>query len=145
MCALNVSKFEFFLRQGHKWQNMRTAVNPILMHPQLVKSYIPLIDCIVNEFIANIPKIQDKAGEMPEDFQNLLNHWSLESITAITLEKRLGLMNLESSNEDGNEIQKLIRKIITLGVNFEMKPSIWKIYETKEFKELMQAYDGLTE
>jgi cytochrome P450 family 12 len=124
---------------------MRTAVNPILMHPRLVKSYIPLIDGIVNEFIANIPKIQDKTGEMPENFQQFLNHWSLESITAITLEKRLGLMNLENVNEDGKNIQTLIRKILTLGAEFEMKPSIWKIYKTKEFQELMQAYNGLTE
>jgi cytochrome P450 family 12 len=142
---LNVSKFELFLRQGHEWQNMRTAVNPILMNPRLVKSYIPLIDGIVNEFIAIIPKIQDKTGEMPENFQSFLNSWSLESITAITLEKRLGLLNLDIVNEDGKKIQQLIRKILTLGADFEMKPSIWKVYETKDFKELLQAFDGLTE
>lgn len=131
-------------RQGHEWQKMRSAINPILMKPRTVKSYIPIIDEIANEFIENIPKIQDANGEMPGNFHQLLNRWSLESITAITLEERLGLMNLELLNTHGLKIQETIRKIITLAAEFEMKPSLWKIYETKKFKELLQAYDDLT-
>lgn len=124
---------------------MRSAINPILMQPRLVKSYIPTIDNIVGEFIENIPKLQDENGEMPENFHEHLNSWSLESITTLTLGKRLGLMNLENKNEFGKKIQKAIRTILTLGMEFELKPSIWRVYETKQFKELMQAYDDLTE
>lgn len=122
---------------------MRSVVNPILMQPRIVKSYIPIIDQIVMEFFENIPKLQDKNGEMPGNFHEFLNRWSLESITAITLEKRLNLMNFKEN--EGEKIQRAIRKILTLSVDFEMKPSLWKVYKTKSFLELMQAHDDLTE
>jgi cytochrome P450 family 12 len=115
------------------------------MKPRLVKSYIPLIDQIVNEFIANIPKIQDEKGEMPGNFHEYLNRWTLESITAITLEKRLGLTNFDVENELGMQVQRTTRKIFNMGMEFEMKPSVWKVYHTKAFKKLLQAFDDLTE
>lgn len=121
------------------------VINPILMQPKLVKSYIPTIDNIVKDFIANIPSIQDDKAEMPANFNEYLNRWSLESIAAIVLEKRLGLMNFQNITDDALKIVKVIRKILTLSVEFEMKPSLWKIYESKKFKELIQAYDDLTE
>lgn len=124
---------------------MRLAINPILMQPKLVKSYIPTIDGIVNDFMQNIDGIQNEKGEMPANFADYLNRWSLESITAITLEKRLGLMDFKNPSEIGLKISKVVRKILTLGMDFEMKPTIWRFYETKEFKELMQAYNDLTE
>ena len=133
------------IRQGHEWQNMRSAINPLMMKPQIVKSYIPIIDEIVNEFVDNIPKIMDEKGEMPGDFHEYLNRWSLESITAITLEKRLGLTSFKDADGLGMQIQRAVRKILSMGMEFEMKPSIWKVYKTKGFRELMKAYDELTE
>lgn len=124
---------------------MRTAVNPILMQPKIVKSYIPLIDSIVNEFMDNIAILQDDNGEMPANFNEYLNRWSLESITAISLEKRLGLMDFSGRNEFGEKIAKTTQKIFRLASEFEMKPTIWRWYETKAFKELMQAFNDLTE
>lgn len=115
------------------------------MKPQIVSSYIPLIDSVVNDFMKNIPELQDEKGEMPANFSEYLNRWSLESITAIALEKRLGLMNFKEKNELGMKISKAVRKIFVMGMEFEMKPSIWRYYETKAFKELMQAFNDLTE
>jgi cytochrome P450 family 12 len=124
---------------------MRSATNPILMKPRLVKSYIPLIDEIVNDFIQIIPKIQHENGEMPANFHEFLNRWTLESITAITLEKRLGLMDIKTEESNGIQIQRAIRKILNLAGELERKPSVWKVYRTTTFKELMRAYDDLTE
>lgn len=124
---------------------MRSAVNPILMQPKIVKSYIPLIDSIVNDFMRNIPDIQSDNGEMPGNFNEYLNRWSLESITAIALEKRLGLMDFNKANDAADKITTMIRKIFKLSLDLEIKPSIWRWYKTKEFKELMQAYNDLTE
>lgn len=133
------------IRQGHEWQKMRSASNPIMMKPQTVKSYIPIIDEIVKEFVDNIPKVMDENGELPGNFHEYLNRWSLESITAITLEKRLGLTNFKDTDGLGMQIQRAIRRIISMGMEFEMKPSVWRFYKTKGFHELMKAYDELTE
>lgn len=93
----------------------------------------------------NIPEIQDTNCEMPANFQEYLNRWSLESITAIALEKRLGLMDFNNKNELGMRISSMVRKIFTIGLEFEFMPSIWRFYQTKRFKELIAAYEGLSE
>lgn len=123
---------------------MRSTTNPILMQPRIVKTYVPVIDEIVKEFIENLPTIQDKNGQLPGNFHEYLNRWSLESIVAITLEKRLGLTDFKDTDGPGMDIQRTIRKIINMGMEFEMKPSLWKVYQTKDFKKLMQTYDDLT-
>lgn len=95
--------------------------------------------------MANIPSIQDDKGEMPSNFKDYLNRWSLETITAIALGTRIGLMDFQSAGEKSMMIAKVIRKIFTLTAELEMKPSLWRIYETKQFKELIQAHNDLTE
>lgn len=48
-------------------------------------------------------KLRDEKGEVPANFGNFLNRWSLESITCITLNRRLGL--LKDNNRDENATQ----------------------------------------
>lgn len=123
---------------------MRTAVNPILMQPRTVKSYIPLIDSIATEFIEKIPSLQDDKKEMPDNFSEYLNRWTLESIVAIALEKRLGLLDFNQLDPRAEKLMKTVRKIFVLGAEFEFKPTVWRWYETKAFKELLGVYDDLT-
>lgn len=54
-------------------------------------------------------------------------------------------MDFRNVNVFGERVAKVARKIFTIGVEFEFQPSIWKIYQTKRFKELMGAFNELTE
>lgn len=90
--------------QGEQWAKLRTAANPIMMKPKVVKAYIPDIDVVANDFIRKIRKLRDEKNEMPDDFQNEMNKWSLESIALIALEHRLGLLTEDIDPEN----QKLI-------------------------------------
>lgn len=98
--------------QGENWAKLRTAVNPIMMKPKVVKAYIPDIDIVAKDFIRKIKTLRDDKNEMPNDFQNELNKWSLESIALIALEHRLGL----TTSTDDPENQKLINVSITVKV-----------------------------
>lgn len=86
--------------QGETWGKLRTAANPIMMKPKVVKAYIPDIDEVAKDFIRKIKTLRDKNNEMPDDFQNELNKWSLESITLIALEHRLGLLTKDNDPEN---------------------------------------------
>lgn len=90
--------------QGESWAKLRTAANPIMMKPKVVKAYIPDIDTVAKDFINKIKTLRDDENEMPDDFQNELNKWSLESIALVALEHRLGLI----TSGDDPENQKLI-------------------------------------
>lgn len=78
--------------QGETWSKMRMAVNPVMMQPRVVKSYVQPVDVVACEFIEKIHRLRDANGEMPDDFGQELNQWALESIGVIALEQRLGVM-----------------------------------------------------
>lgn len=88
--------------------------------------------------------LRDDQSEMPKNFADYVNAWSLESVTAIALEKRLGVMSENTAEDKAKELIKLIREFFVQSVEFEGKLSVWKYYETKSFKQLMEVYDGIT-
>lgn len=38
-------------RQGERWHEMRTIINPVMMKPTTVKLYVPQVDEITQAFI----------------------------------------------------------------------------------------------
>lgn len=81
---------------------------------------------------------------MPADFNNYLNMWSLESITNISINRRLGLLGADGEFTKGKELIEMVRRYFVLGEKFEIQPPTWKIYATKSFIELMSILDGIT-
>ncbi|KAG4080699.1 hypothetical protein HA402_013229 [Bradysia odoriphaga] len=128
---------------GEPWAKLRSAANPIMMKPKVVKAYIPGIDCVAKDFIDKIKTLRDEKNEMPDDFQNEMNKWSLESIALIALEHRLGLI----TRDDDPENQKLInavKEFFLLAFELDIQPSIWKYYKTPKFNRLMDAFEVMT-
>ena len=52
-------------------------------------------------------KKRDERNEVPANFSDYLNRWSLESITCITLNRRLGLLNETSADENAEKLIKV--------------------------------------
>lgn len=92
--------------QGETWLKMRSAVNPVMMHPKIVKSYIEPVDMVARDFVKKIRLMRDAKDEMPDDFGNELNLWALESIGVIALDQRLGVLAFER-NPDTEQIIKV--------------------------------------
>jgi hypothetical protein len=88
--------------------------------------------------------IKNEKNEMPDDFQDYLNRWSLESIATIAVEKRLNVLSGKTDDENAQKLIKSIREFFLQAPEFEGKPSVWKYYETKAFKELIAVYDTMT-
>ncbi|CRK87076.1 CLUMA_CG000842, isoform A [Clunio marinus] len=134
-----------FQGQHEKWHRTRTLVNPVLLKPATVKQYIPQVEEIAKEFVEMIVKKRDENNEVPAQFSDYANMWSMESITCITLNRRLGILNQNYHDENAEKLIKLIRQFFVLTIDFEVSASIWKYYETKGFKKLMDVYDGMTD
>ena len=90
-------------------------------------------------------KIRNEKSEMPGDFSNYINTWSLESVTAVGLERRLNLFDENTHDENAKKLIKGIRDFFEMSFEYDGKPSIWKYYQTKGFKELLNVYDNITE
>jgi hypothetical protein len=83
-------------------------------------------------------------GEMPADFSNYINSWSLESVAAVALEKRLNILSGSSHDVNAQELIKSIRIFFEKSFEFDGLPSIWRYYETKAFKDFLKVYDKIT-
>ncbi|KAJ6642847.1 putative cytochrome P450 12b2, mitochondrial, partial [Pseudolycoriella hygida] len=129
--------------QGEAWAKLRTAANPIMMKPKVVKAYIPDIDSVAQDFIKKMVLLRDEKNELPDDFQNELNKWSLESIALIALEQRLGLINRFEDPENQKMINA-VKDFFTLSYELDIQPSIWRYYKTPKFNRLMESLEVMT-
>ncbi|KAG8226449.1 hypothetical protein J437_LFUL003441 [Ladona fulva] len=131
---------------GEEWKKFRTKVNPPMMQPTIANKYLRPILEVSNDFIERLKLIRDSKGEMPEDFINELNKWALESIATIALDKRLGC--LEPNLPPDSETQRMIdsaQSLITCLDVLELRPPLWKMISTPNWKKLVNALDYFTE
>lgn len=92
-----------------------------------------------------IKRKRNDQNEMPANFGDFLKSWFLESINALTFGTRLGLLDETKNNHEGTKTIKTVRKVFELIYEIECLPTFWRYYHTKSFKELLQAYQDLTE
>lgn len=90
-------------------------------------------------------KLRDSNNEMPADFQNYINTWSLESVVAVALERRLHILDGTSKDEKALELITQIRAFFEKTFEYDGLPSVWKYYQTKGFKDFLKVYDKITE
>ncbi|XP_037921750.1 probable cytochrome P450 12d1 proximal, mitochondrial isoform X5 [Hermetia illucens] len=129
---------------GKEWAEFRTAVNPAMAQPKNTKIYIPKVDAVAVDFVKRIHSIRDpKTSQVPENFEEELSRWAFESIALIAMDTRLGLI---SGKHDGRS-ERLIqasKDAARLLFNIEVKPALWRIVRTPNFRKLMKAYDTIT-
>jgi cytochrome P450 family 12 len=89
--------------------------------------------------------LRDDKSEMPADFTEIVNNWSLESVGAIALEKRLNVLSGKAEDDKASELVRLVRIFFQQTAAVEGKPPLWRYFETKPYKELVKTLDDLTE
>lgn len=85
--------------------------------------------------------------EMPADVFYKLNKRALESIGVVALNQRLNVLDdhHDSQNTKSQQLIKAVNNFICLTFDLELTPSLWRYYETKEYKQLMKCFDNPTE
>lgn len=91
--------------QGEAWHKLRTMVNPVMMQPSSIKSYLEPVDAVAREFVHKIGKIRDENSEMPDNFSTEMGAWALESIGVIALDRRLGALEFKRNSDVEQLIQ----------------------------------------
>ncbi|CAD7090139.1 unnamed protein product [Hermetia illucens] len=131
--------------QGKKWGDFRSIVNPVLMQPKTTKLYIPIIDQVASDFLGRIRFLRNPTtNQLPENFEDELNKWTLESIGVIALDTRLGLIS-NKANEKAMEFIENLKLVFELAFDLEFNISIWRIVATPKYKKLMKVLDSLAD
>ncbi|XP_021703204.1 cytochrome P450 CYP12A2 [Aedes aegypti] len=129
--------------QGENWQKFRSIVNPVLLQPKTVRSYVGKLDEISREFMNIMLKIRDDKNELPADFSQWLIRWSLESTGVLSVDSRLGVLD-EQESDKARQIVKLTKELFELVYQLDILPSIWVYYKTPKYHRLMKVFDELT-
>ncbi|XP_013107493.1 cytochrome P450 CYP12A2 [Stomoxys calcitrans] len=132
--------------QGEKWGTFRSTVNPVLMQPKNVHLYLKKMSQVNKEFMERIRQIRDPLSlEVPDNFEEEINRWTLESVSVVALDKQLGLITTNRDDPIAKKMFKGLTDFFTYSLEIEFKPSIWKVYKTPTFKKLMKTLDDITD
>ncbi|XP_018803930.1 PREDICTED: cytochrome P450 12b1, mitochondrial-like [Bactrocera latifrons] len=130
---------------GRSWGDMRNKVNPVMMKSASIRGDLPEIDKITLRFVERLETLRDPiTGLLKNDFHIELKKWAFESVTYIALNKRLN-MSSESANKEAAVLAQNLADCFNLSFLYDMRPSVWKYFETPGFKKLMRAYNSITE
>lgn len=132
---------------GEEWYNTRTAVNPILMQPKPILGYALALDAVTGDLIKLMKKFSASHpnNEMPEDFNQHMQNWSLESIAYVALDRRLGCLD-ETQNEEAKNVIAAIDRIFAAFLILDFTPMgvVHKKFKTKLYKQYIEDMDLIT-
>ncbi|MEQ2218737.1 hypothetical protein XENOCAPTIV_007489, partial [Xenoophorus captivus] len=85
------------LREGERWYNLRVILNKRMLHPRDSAQYSGVINEVVTDFVNRINQLRQASptGDVVAGFSNKLYLFSLESISSILFETRLGCLEKE--------------------------------------------------
>ncbi|XP_017112236.1 probable cytochrome P450 12a5, mitochondrial [Drosophila elegans] len=130
--------------QGKAWGDFRSIVNPVLMQPKNVRLYFKKMSQVNQEFVERIKDIRDATTqEVPADFLDTINRWTLESVSVVALDKQLGLLKDSGKDSEATKLFKHLDDFFILSADLEMKPSLWRYFKTPQFKKILKTMDGL--
>nr|QST15057.1 CYP362A4 protein [Diaphanosoma celebensis] len=130
------------LDNGENWWRIRSKTQQSLLKPQNVKTYLPVMGQIADEFIDRIRSIRLENNEMRPDFVSELYRWALESVAVVALNTRLGCLSANLAED--SEPLKMIRAADTTLTNMaelELGLPLWRIVETRKLRQLHAAQD----
>ncbi|KAH8243067.1 hypothetical protein KR032_004291 [Drosophila birchii] len=132
--------------QGKSWGDFRTTVNPVLMQPKNVRMYYKKMSLVNQEFVQRIREIRDpNTLEVPDNFIDTINRWTLESVSVVALDKQLGLLKDVNKESEALRLFHYLDEFFIVAADLEMKPSPWRYIKTPMLKRLLTALDGVQE
>ena len=116
--------------QGQRWYDMRSQVQKDMMRPKSAFFYTDALQEIAIEFLQLLSKARDGNKELPDDTLTYLHRWSLESISRIFLDSRVGALE-EGAMTEGTWPETMINQGNTFVDNLNkilFSPPFFKLY-----------------
>nr|XP_023026615.1 probable cytochrome P450 12a5, mitochondrial [Leptinotarsa decemlineata] len=130
--------------QGEDWFRSRSVVNPILMQPKAIHPYMTRLDGVAGELVENMRHFSrlNENHQMPDDFENELYKWALESVGIMALNKHFGCLDLTTPED--SDPKKLVSAILDMFDHLfliEIAPPLWKLFSTPLYKKFVKNLD----
>ncbi|KAK2904816.1 hypothetical protein QQF64_032944 [Cirrhinus molitorella] len=98
-----------FTEEGEKWYQLRTVLNKRMLHPKDSAQYGDVVNAVVTDFIKRIYYLREisPTGDLVTDLTNELYRFSLEGISSILFETRIGCLEKEIPAETQDFINSI--------------------------------------
>ncbi|XP_068709768.1 25-hydroxyvitamin D-1 alpha hydroxylase, mitochondrial-like [Montipora foliosa] len=138
-----------FFADGPEWYRHRSVLSKRMLRPKQVADYAAEFNEIITDFIHRLRTIREQSGTDKDnevrELDNELFKWSFESVAFMLFEKRFGCLEPEV-NAEAQTFIKAVGEFLYSTTGVSLWPLwIFKIYETKQFKQLFRSFDTMYE
>ncbi|XP_067682519.1 1,25-dihydroxyvitamin D(3) 24-hydroxylase, mitochondrial-like [Haliotis asinina] len=131
-----------FMADSEDWQRMRSVVDKPLLKIKTVESYADVFNTIITEFLDRLARLRGPDGVV-ENIDVELFNWSLETISTVLYDKRMGCLSDERSG-DSEEFVKAIRVMLETTVDVGvLPPTLAKIFRPFRYRDFTRSTDTL--
>ncbi|XP_073701829.1 sterol 26-hydroxylase, mitochondrial-like [Garra rufa] len=132
-----------FTEEGEKWYNLRKVLNKRMLHPKDSAQYGDVVNAVVTDFIKRIYYLREMSptGDLVSDLTNQLYRFSLEGISSILFETRIGCLEKEIPAETQDFINS-IAQMFTYNVHVVFLPN-WTRNYLPFWKWYINGWDGI--
>ncbi|XP_026127283.1 sterol 26-hydroxylase, mitochondrial-like [Carassius auratus] len=98
-----------FTEEGEKWYKLRRVLNKRMLHPKDSVQYGDVVNAVVTDFIKRIYSLREMSptGDLVSNLTNELYRFSLEGISSILFETRIGCLEKEIPAETQDFINSI--------------------------------------
>uniref|UniRef100_A0A7N5JRT0 Cholesterol side-chain cleavage enzyme, mitochondrial n=1 Tax=Ailuropoda melanoleuca TaxID=9646 RepID=A0A7N5JRT0_AILME len=131
------------LKKSGAWKKDRLALNPEVMAPEAIKSFIPLLDPVSQDFVKVLQRRikQQGSGKFSGDISDDLFRFAFESITNVMFGERLGMLEERVDPEAQRFIDAVYQMFHTSVPMLNFPPDLFRLFKTKTWKDHVAAWD----
>ncbi|XP_065108116.1 sterol 26-hydroxylase, mitochondrial-like [Paramisgurnus dabryanus] len=132
-----------FTEEGEKWYKLRAVLNKRMLHPKESVQYGDVINEVVTDFIKRIYHLREvsPSGDLVSDLTNELYRFSLEGISSILFETRIGCLEKEIPAETQDFIDS-IAQMFTYSMPVVMLPN-WTRDYLPFWRRYLNGWEGI--
>ncbi|XP_053351970.1 sterol 26-hydroxylase, mitochondrial-like [Clarias gariepinus] len=128
---------------GEKWYKLRSVLNKRMLHPKESVQYVDMVNEVVTDFIKHIYHLRkmSSTGDLVPNMSNELYRFSLEGISRILFETRIGCLENEIPAETQNFIDS-IDQMLTYNTTLNLLPK-WTCNFLPFWQRFVRGWDGI--
>lgn len=126
-----------FFRQGETWHNLRSNLTVGLSSAKVLNAYIPQLEATADEFVDLIRRKRDADGVIM-NFKELINLYSMEALSGLVLDKKMGLLE-PNPNMEIVELAKAVKQLFLCFRDVFYGSSLWKYLPTKTWTDFVKS------
>nr|WPM94883.1 cytochrome p450 314A1a [Polyphagotarsonemus latus] len=130
---------------GEEWFEQRKLYAPVLLKLGALDIYLDQLNEISNDLIKYIDHMDsdNQNSKVINDIQSLTYNLSLESICMLCLDIRMNCFEENLVLQDGLDLIESTKKLFSAYQNLYYNPPLWKLFETKDYKDYYESEDAI--